>query len=354
MNPKNKTFSLKVTSKDVAALVGVSQSTVSRVLNTNGESNFISKETADRVRAAAEQLGYSPNPIARALRGEKTNLIGLVVREISDPFFAGLIEAISFEAKARGLNVVLGHVHGDPYEGLKLAHVLDSRQCDGMVFVGDLRDDQGVLQTVVREKRPVVTLCRGKRDANVPVVNCDNSAGVRVILEHLLSNQHKYITFVDGGWFGDIRERRDSFLAYKQQHELDALNWIQAEENSFGGGYRVMQNLLSLSQRPTAVMAADDAMAIGIIKAIHDAGLRIPQDISIVGFDDIPIAQYTYPSLTTVRQPIEKMAKRALEILIDQISHITPETGTMVELLMPELVIRESSGTAPQGQELNH
>lgn len=348
MDTRNRSTSKKVTSRDVADLAGVSQSTVSRVLNSTDENSFISKDTAARVRNAAAQLGYSPNPIARALRGEKTNLIGLVVREISDPFFAGLIEAISFEAKSRGLNVVLGHVHGDPNEGLQLTRVLDSRQCDGVVFLGDLRDDQSVIQTIVRENHPVVALCRGNRDVNIPVVNCDNSAGIEMIINHLIDHNHKRITFVDGGWFGDIKERREAFLSYKQSHGLDkSFSWIQAEENSFEGGYRAMGSLLGLSQRPTAVVAADDAMAIGIMKAIHDNGLQIPKDISVIGFDDIPFAKYTCPSLSSVRQPIESMAKRALDVLIDQISNPAEERKAKFENLTPELMIRESSGKAP-------
>jgi DNA-binding LacI/PurR family transcriptional regulator len=347
MKTKNNSASNRITSHDVAELAGVSQSTVSRVLNPNKDNGFISQKTAERVRAAADELNYSPHPIARALRGEKTNLIGLVVREIADPFFAGLIEAISTEARKMGLNVILGHVHSDPTEGLQLTRVMDSRQSDGVVFLGDLRDDQAVFQTIVLERHPVVALCRGKRSRNLPNVNCDNKAGIELLINHLLENGHKMIAFVDGGWFGDIKERREVFLAYKQDHGIENnFSWIQAEGNNFDGGYRAMNRLLDLSQRPTAVMAADDAMAIGIVKAIHDRGFRIPEDLSVTGFDDIPVARFTIPSLTTIRQPIEKMAKRAIEILVQQINNPDDRGMDLFEVMAPELIVRDSTGRA--------
>jgi LacI family transcriptional regulator len=348
MKQVNNPTSRRKTSRDVAELAGVSQSTVSRVLSSNEDTGFIGKATAERVRAAARQLGYSPNPIARALRGQKTNLIGLVVREISDPFFAVLIESISAEARNLGLNVVLGHVHSDPNEGLQLTRVLDSRQCDGLVLLGDLRDDQSVIDKIVKEGYPVVALCRGKRDHNLFNVNCDNKAGIELLLDYLINNGHRQVTFVDGGWYGDIKERREAFLAYKTDHKMGkSFNWIQAEENNFEGGFQTMNSILRLSQRPTAIVAADDAMAFGILKAAYDNGIRVPEDLSVTGFDDIPLASYTIPSLTTIRQPFENMAKRALEILMSQIDNPSEKNQLFYELMPPILIIRESTGRAP-------
>jgi len=171
MAKKSKKTGNSITSKDVAALAGVSQSTVSRVLSSSDRANsFISEETSKRVRRAADQLGYSPNPIARALRGQPTNLIGLVVREIADPFFAGFIEVLSIMIREAGLNVVLGHAHSDPGQALEMAHVLDSRQCDGVIFLGDLRNDENAVKSILLENHPVVALCRGKSVFSLPTV----------------------------------------------------------------------------------------------------------------------------------------------------------------------------------------
>jgi LacI family repressor for deo operon, udp, cdd, tsx, nupC, and nupG len=329
----------------VAELAGVSQSTVSRVLSAAPGSGLISDETAQRVRDAARQLGYSPNPIARALRGEHTHLIGLVVREIADPFFAGVIETLTATARKANYGMILSHAHSDPREGLEMARVLDSRQCDGVVFLGDLRDDQAVLRTILSERHPVVALCRGQRVRFLPTVNCDNRSGVHLLIDHLLGLGHRRIAFIHGGWIGDIRDRLEAFLEFKDNHpEGDLFTWLPAKTNNSDGGYQAMRSLLDLVPRPTAVMAADDAMAIGALKAAFDSGLTVPDDISITGFDDIGAAQFTIPSLTTVRQPIESMAVATMELMMSQIrGEDIPEGARFIEI-MPELVIRDSTG----------
>lgn len=340
---KNKN---SVTSKDVATLAGVSQSTVSRVLSSSDQANnFISEETSERVRRAADQLGYSPNPIARALRGQPTNLIGLVVREIADPFFAGFIEVLSIMIREAGLNVVLGHAHSDPGEALEMAHVLDSRQCDGVIFLGDLRNDENAVRSILMQNHPVVALCRGRSVFSLPTVNVNNEIGIQLLVDHLLSLGHKNFIFVDGGWFGDIHERRSIFLSKmaKTENEIN-YTWLQAKDNSAAGGYLAMQEINKMKPMPTAIMASDDAMATGILKAAHDLGIKIPEDISVTGFDDIDSARFTYPGLTTVRQPIEKMSEMALDLLQIQIEKEPVPDNKIFNQLTPELVIRDSSG----------
>lgn len=347
---RNKLVSkTRVTAKDIAAIAGVSQSTVSRVLSSDEPSGFISEETTKRVREIAKQLHYKPNPIARALRGEGTNMIGLVVREIADPFFAGLIEILSDQIRNAGYTVVLGHAHSDSSEGLQMAKILDSRQCDGIIFLGDLRDDQTILQTFLVERNPVVALCRGKKIVSVPTVNSANTTGMRMLLDHLYGLGHKHIAFIDGGWLGDIQERREFFLKERGEvSDLHTLDWIQADNDNPESGCEAMTKLLESKPRPTAVMASDDFMAIGVIKAIFDAGLRIPDDISVTGFDDISIARFTIPALTTVRQPIEEMGRTTIKLLIDQIKgNEIAEENKFVQLL-PELIIRSSTGPVPQ------
>lgn len=335
----------RVTGKDVAQLAGVSQSTVSRVLNPKGDT-MISEETAERVREVAQQLGYSPNPLARALRGDNTNLIGLAVREIGDPFFASLIEILNEQAKEQDYNVVLGHADSDPRETLKLTRILDMRHVDGLLFIGDSRNDEQVLQVVERDNLHAIALCRGRRASSIPIVNCDNEAGMRLLMDYLYDLGHRQMMFIDGGWAGDSRERRIAFLNYQNQEEL-SLNWIQSVVNDANGGYQIMQEILKMVPRPTAVLAADDMMAIGALKAAHDAGLRVPEDISITGFDDITLGQFTHPALTTVRQPIDLMSSKAIQLLMDLIEgHVIPEEEMLVEI-MPELMIRESAGPPP-------
>ena len=336
-----------VTAKDVALLAGVSQSTVSRVLSPTGDASFISEKTADKVRAAASQLNYSPNPIARALRGERTNLLGLLVREIADPFFAEFISTLSTQARQYHYNVVLGSVHSDPNEALSITRAFDERQVDGVICLGDVHNDLEFLQQMLRNNRPIVALCHGKLKVPVPTINCNNVAGISMLLDYLYSLGHRRFAFLDGGWFGDIRERRETFLHYFNERDLNAtISLIQAESNSYQGGFDAMTSLLKLSPRPTAVVMSDDQMATGALRAAKHAGLRIPQDLSITGFDGIELSNFTSPPLTTIGQPVEEMGKRTIELLLDQINgKAIPPEDAYIEI-MPKLIVRESSGPA--------
>lgn len=342
---KTRKVTNRVTSVDVAVLAGVSQSTVSRVLGSPDGSNFVSEKTVQRVREAARQLGYSPNPIARALRGERTHLLGLVVREIADPFFVTVIEKLNERARAAGYDMMLGHARSDAIEGLNMVRALDSRQCDGVLLLGDLKDDPAILRALLEERQPVVALCRGRRFEALPTVNCDNDLGIELLIHHLRSLGHSRIAFLDGGWIGDVRERLNSFLRQKESlTDTQDYMWLRVESDNWQGGYEAMRHLLSMVPRPTAVMASDDAMAIGILRAAHEAGVRVPEDISVTGFDDIGMAAFITPSLTTIRQPIEAMAEAALRKMLDQLEGKEVEAEQHFLQLAPQLVVRESTG----------
>ncbi len=332
----------RVTAADVASAAGVSQSTVSRVLN-NKDTRLISKQTIQAVRAAAAELGYRPNPIARALRLQRTHLIGLIVREIADPFFAEFIDELSIQAHVLGYQLLLGHAHGNIEEGLAVSELLEAQHCDGLLVLGDLRDDAAVLQDMPRSNPAMVALCRGNSPAAIPTVNTDNSQGMKLLVEHLISLGHRRLAFLDGGWLGDIRERREAFISTLADHNLDLPNmWIQAESNNAEGGYRAMQTLLALPERPSAVIASDDLMAIGALRAAKEAGLQVPRDISLTGFDDIVISHYFSPALTTVHQPVKDMCHKALDILLRLIDG--QDICEQLVQLPPQLIVRESTG----------
>jgi LacI family transcriptional regulator len=170
-----------------------------------------------------------------------------------------------------------------------------------------------------------------------------------MLLDYLISLGHKRLAFLDGGWLGDIRERRDAFMKYFSEHAHDAtISMYQAETNNFKGGYDSMRSLLTLTPRPTAVLVSDDQMAMGAIRAATQMGLRIPDEISITGFDGIEMSLYTSPPLTTVRQPVEEMGRLTIERILDQINGNPIPDGEMFVEILPELVIRESTGPAPK------
>ena len=344
---KNRKTRNSVTAKDVAKLVGVSTSTVSRVISGSPH-EFISEKTRKRVLEAAEKLGYTPDPIARALRGKESYLLGLIVREIADPFFAELISEISTQAREKGYNIVLGHVRSDPLLALEINDMLDIRHTDGVLFLGDLKDDDTALESILQGKHEVIALCRTPSAVPLHIVNVDNVAGVRALLDHLNDLGHRRIGFMGGGWPGDIQERQKAFLDYI--HELGSpfsTKWLRNESNTYQGGYHAMKQLVGLEERPTAVIAADDVMAIGALKAASDIGIRVPDDISVAGFDDIEIAQYLSPSLTTVRQPIKQLSQKAIELMLDLISGSYVGDPESIIRIPPKFIARESTGPIP-------
>ena len=243
--------------------------------------------------------------------------MGLIVREIEDPFFAKFIASLSTQARELGYQIVLGHAHSDPSQALQMTAVLDARNCDGVLLLGDLREDSAATEEILKGNPVVVALCRGRSAASVPTVNSDNRGGMALLLEHLYALGHRRMAFVSGGWLGDIRERQEAYHAFVLSHCLDNQpDYSQTDTNNLDGGQRAMQRLLALPERPTAVLAADDVMAIGVLKAAGEAGLRVPHDLSVTGFDDIEMARFTNPTLTTVRQPVEAMSGRALEWIV--------------------------------------
>lgn len=335
-----------VTAKEVARLAGVSQSTVSRVLNDTG-TDFISEKTKERVRKIVDELGYAPNPYARALRGKKTYLIGLIVREIADPFFSTLISEISHQADLIGYRVILGPAHSDPIKAHKLISTF-SQHHDGVIIIGDLRNDEETIKKIIEDFPGIVAMCRGSKMKEITGVNVNNNKGIKLLLDHLVDLGHKKFAFLDGGWVGDNIDRKKGFIEYleKARYAIDP-DWIQKAGSSADTGYEAMKKLLKMSARPTAIIAADDVLAIGAMKAITESGLKIPEDISITGFDDIDLADFVCPALTTIHQPVEEMSALALKLLMDVIDGGSPQNR--IFQMEPELIVRKSTGPVPPG-----
>ena len=338
------------TMKDIATASGVSQSSVSRVLS--GAAPFVSvgEETRRRILSAAERVGYRPNPLARGLRGAGTMLIGVIVRDIADPFFATAIEAVSKAAMKLGYNVVLGHAHGRAEEAMALRAVLESRHCDAILLLGDMRDQPRLLDDLAGSRVPVVALWQGTELAGTPTVNVDNAAGIKAALDHLVGHGHRLIAFAGTPSIGDIRERRRAYVEYLKKHEITTpKGYLQNVENSPKGGAAAFNSLMALSRRPTAIVAATDLIAIGILHGAAEREIRVPAVLSVIGFDDLPIAAFTVPPLTTVRMPTAEMAQIAVHLAVMRGSSISPARGSRVRALRPLLVVRDSTG--PCGTE---
>ena len=333
--------------QDIAQAAGVSQSTVSRVLNDTPTSVPIAAETRERVQEVAKRLGYRPNPLARGLRGSRTMLLGVIVREITDPFFAMAIESLSTEALARGYNVVLGSAHSKADEAIALRAVLETRHCDAIVLLGDMRDEPKFLEDLRASQTPMVALWHGTELEGVPTVNIDNRAGVVAAIQHLLDLGHTRIGFIGGRPLGDIRERRTAYLEHlaAQGHPVPD-DYVQKVTNDPAGGASGLKALLALDLQPTAVICSTDHIAIGVLHAAAEVGLAVPGDLSVIGFDDIPIASYLVPPLTTVHMPISEMTAVAAALAMDD-----PESGDEARTFVaePSLVLRESTGAPRNG-----
>jgi DNA-binding LacI/PurR family transcriptional regulator len=331
--------------KDVAAAAGVSQSTVSRILNDVPVAIPVSARTRERVLELARELGYRPHPFARALRGVPTMLLGAIVRDITDLFFASAIEALSVEARARGYSVVLGTARAQADEALALTAVLEARHCDAIVLLGDLRDEPRLIDDLQRARIPVVALWHGSRADAFPTVSVDNRAGLRAALDHLRELGHRRIAFVGDETLLDVHERRAAFEEYAREAELEVEPaYVRHAENTTAGAEAALAELLALPEPPTAVAAATDVIAIGIVHAAYERGVRVPDGLSVVGFDDIPLAAAIVPGLTTVQMPVAAMIGAAVERVVGEPAdeHADPERS-----FAPTLVVRGSTGPPP-------
>jgi DNA-binding LacI/PurR family transcriptional regulator len=335
------------TMRDIALVAGVSQSTVSRVLNDVPTRVPIAPETRERVSAAARKLGYRPNPLARGLRGAPTMLLGAVVRDITDPFFAGAIEALSIAAISRGYNLVLGHARGRADDALALTAVLETRHCDAIVLLGDLQDQPRLLADLSDLVVPVVGLWQGSSPLEVPTVDVDNNAGVRAGLDHLVGLGHSRIAFVSGRPLGDIREREAAFTDYMEAIGGVRDGYIQHVSNTPGGGEAAIRALLALPEPPTAVMTSTDTLAVGALHAAYSQGVTVPDDLSVVGFDDILLASHTVPALTTLRMPTADIVAEGVRLAIEFAREPAASRTAGVTVMAATLIVRQSTAPPP-------
>lgn len=329
--------------KEVAEAAGVSQSTVSRVLSGAVSRVPITQGTRERVLTVAREKGYRPNPLARGLRGSGTGLLGVVARQISDPCLAHLIEAIVDQASGRGYQVMLATGQSSMAEEQALQRVLETRHCDAVVMLGGLRDEGDLVRRLRRAGIPLVGLGVGSSIPEVPVVNSDNRSGALMVLRHLFGLGHRRIAFVNAGLHGDILEREAAYREFATAHGLPLDDgYVQHVENKPSGGIAALKSLVALQDPPSAVFASTDVTAIGLLKGASFAGVKVPRDLSVVGFDDIPLAEFTVPSLTTVRQAADELARLAVDTALAALDHEQREVPQLQQVA-PELIVRDST-----------
>lgn len=347
-DPTPRAPARRLTMKQIGRLVGVSQSTVSRVLSGAPSNVPVAPDTRDRILKIVADLGYTPNPLARALRSARTGLIGLIVRDINDPFFSVAVAAITAEAHRHHFSVVLGHVASSAQEAVAMSEVLAMGQCEGAILVGDLRD-QASFWLKAAGRLPLVGLWQGSRAPMMPVVNVDNEAGMQLAVDHVVDLGHRRVAFVQGGWTGDGVERREAFLTAARARGLDVTDQhVLVVENVFGAAEPAIETFLRNGPPRTALLSSTDVVAISALKAASRVGLSVPGELSVVGFDDIPLTQVTIPSLTTVRQPLGELSELAVSQLLALIGgEAAPPERTL--RVAPTLVVRDSTAAAARG-----
>jgi DNA-binding LacI/PurR family transcriptional regulator len=272
-------------------------------------------------------------------------LLGAVVRDITDPFFAGAIEALSIAAMSHGYNLVLGHARGRADEAIALTAVLETRHCDAIVLLGDLQDQPRLIADLADLLVPVVGLWQGSSPLAVPTVDVDNYAGVRAGLDHLVGLGHDRIAFVSGRPLGDIREREAAFSDYMEGLGGVRDGYVQHVSNTPGGGEAAIRALLALPEPPTAVMTSTDTLAVGALHAAYSQGVAVPTELSVVGFDDILLASHTVPALTTLRMPTADIVAEGVRLAIDLARDPAASRAAGVTVMAATLIVRQS--TAP-------
>jgi LacI family transcriptional regulator len=332
---------------DVARLAGVSRSTVSRVLNGKSE---VDPKTAETVMTAIRELNYHPNASARALVRQKSDMIGVMLADITDASYQKIIKGIESVASLRNFGVVYYNTYEDLEKHRPLiSNVVDSGKVDGLLIVGSRLDNCKIILEMVERGVPIALVERFLPNKEITCICCNSEQGTELVVEHFVRLGHTRIGCITGNlMFNTARERLEGFRKSMARHQLSVIEeYIATGNNAHDSGYTAMNQLLKLKNRPTAVFVCNDMMAFGAILAIKECGLTVPEDVAIIGYDDIFFASFTYPQLTTVRQPFFEMGKLAAQGLIDRIN--LGEQATPIKKILPvKLMIRRSCGLFAQ------
>jgi LacI family transcriptional regulator len=332
---------MRATLKDIAKRTGFSVSTISRVLHDSSKKYKISEATRQKIKKTAEDLGYRPNTLARGLRLQRTNEIGIVIPDISNPFFSAFVKSFATELRRVGYNFIV--YESDETIALERASIksLLEKRVDGLI-VASVGQDFSHLLKLCESGVPLVTVDRCFEELDVDSVSVDNVKGTMLAVNHLIGEGHRRIAFIRGleGTYASEARLHGYKLALKQAGVAIDDRLIVGDDFRSMNGYVETKLLLKMDPPPTAIFTAGDLIALGALEACREGGARIPGDISLVTFDDPVFASYLSPALTAVEQPIAKMAEMAVAMLCRRIR--TPEEPRRHVLLEPKLNIRNS------------
>ncbi|QHS51364.1 LacI family DNA-binding transcriptional regulator [Edaphobacter sp. 12200R-103] len=326
--------------KGVAKLAGVSTATVSRVLNKTAP---VDARTERRVRNAIERTGYFPNTHARMLGSAKSQTYGLIISDIANPFFPELVKSFEHLAVDHNHEVLIGNTDYHPERMEQCVRRMLEHKVAGVAIMTSEMDSKLVLMLSKRQI-PIVFLDTGKAGSLTSNISIDYQHGIDLAIDHLVSLKHRSIAFIQGPVnFKSAMIRRDAFISSLKRDGIKiGEDFIRTGNHSIDGGRRAMDELLALENRPTAVMCSNDLTAIGVLIAAHIAGFRVPEDISVIGFDDIELSSLVHPPLTTIRVSRTEIATRAFSALYGATNR-TASRGTN-HTIPTDLIIRQSTG----------
>ncbi len=340
----------QVTIRDVAEVANVHPSTVSRALNSDAE-GLVSASTVSRIKAVAKQLGYEPNALAQGLKINRTMTIGMLIPDLTNPLFPPIVRGIEDRLGEHGYTLLIANTDNDHDKERSILGVMARRRVDGLI-IATARREYPLLTDVLSSDYPVVLVNRTADEPLLPSVAGDDHAGIGLLVRHLSDLGHTRIAHIAGSQevtTGLVRYQ--SFLNWMQAQGLQTDPSLIAISTWFHqkDGVAAFRRLLDAGAHFTAVVAANDVVAIGVYDVAKERGIRIPEDLSVTGYNDIPFAERLDPPLTTVRIPQYQIGVRAAELMLEAVRE--PALEPVALRLRPSLVLRES--TAPPGAGVN-
>ncbi len=335
--------------KEVAELAGVSIATVSRCINYPEK---VTERTRAKVQDAIAQTGYSPNTIAQSFRRGRTNLIMVVIPSVGDPFFSALMRGVKRAAQAKGYSVVIEETQSNTMTADEVSRMLVSNQTDGIVLLGAISPyGTEILSAKSRRNLPIVVGCEKVSPdlADLPSVRVDNVAAASDATNFLIKHGHKRIGMIRGQGSSLLtKDRETGYRTAMREAGLPiGFGWVVEGRMTIPGARHATRDLLNCADPPTAIFCANDEMAIGCLHELRDSGRVVPDDISVIGFDDIRYAEVTVPPLTTIRQPAEEIGERAIYRICRRIEE-GPDVGNSEPQIVPHKLIVRQSVAAPK------
>jgi len=336
---------MAITIKDIAKRAGVSHSTVSRALRMN---NLVSDETARQIRQVAQEMGYRPSAVARSLKTKRTQVLGVIVSSISDPFFSEILNGIEVSAQARGYSLFIAASQHDPIKERQIVQTMMEQRTDGVIICSSSFSPEHGRQLLSYGFPVVVVNHQGSESFNYSIYHNDVD-GSSQITQHLISLGHKRIAYLGNSQSGKTtQDRLQGFLDAMEKADLEVpesyIHHVAGGEPSLGA--ESVEYFARLTPGPTAIVCFNDMLAIGVLKGCQLAGLRVPEDLSVTGFDNITFSAFTSPSLTTIDQPKFSIGQEAAQLLLDLLQAVDgtiPDTPN-VKVLQGKLLVRESTG----------